>query len=415
MWKQSEVDMDSETLIEDVWPLGTDGPETQAAAALDLGIGGGAEWDVPLVGADIVDVWTPQQFLDECPPILGCEEHLTMGQGEMAPDESQPIQLLDAVSPQCLSTAQEIHPLYAALKEWKDEVANDLLESFFECGGAIDPLEDIDLDEFFSDLNSTNKSIQHRSPLPPAPPPPPRDEADEKTREALPSPAPSYDSGVSSASSSSSACGAAAAPECLSFIVGENHLENGGYVTIDPAALQLMHVDFVGAEETTMALGQEWTTISMDLAQLTPVDEDVVEEEEEGEEEDEGRDQDEEDEEDSLQGMISSAPSPVYHFHSYAQQPIEVTEGEKGKGKGRRKRPAKTEATMELKKTKKKEQNKTAAQRYRMKKKMEKGSVFMEEQEEEKRNKELKAKVDALEKEISYLKDLMAEVKRQRR
>ena len=48
---------------------------------------------MPLVGADIVDVWTPQQFLDECPPILGCEEHLTMGQGEMAPDESQPIQV----------------------------------------------------------------------------------------------------------------------------------------------------------------------------------------------------------------------------------------------------------------------------------------------------------------------------------
>ena len=42
-----------------------------------------------------------------------------------------PLQLPDNASLQGLSAVKEINPLYAALKEWKDEVANDLLESVF--------------------------------------------------------------------------------------------------------------------------------------------------------------------------------------------------------------------------------------------------------------------------------------------
>jgi len=411
---------------------------------------------VPLVGADIVDVWTPQPFFDECPPIHGCEEYLTSAQGGI--DGSQPVQLPDTASLQGLSAAKEINPLYAALKEWKDEVANDLLESVFNCGGSMDPLEDIDLDEFFSDLTTTNNSLP-RGPLSPLPPPPSsRDEAvDEKTREGMPSPAPSCDSGVSSALSSGASCslpsptgatfvppsfgansapsptGGALAPEFITLAQGPFE-EGVSYVTIDPGALQLMHVDLLGAVEESTALGEEWTeskeewtTIAMDWGHLAPTEDvecqEMVKEEESERRGGEDDDDDEEGEEEnsSHYDVVSSTPSPVHHFHSYAQPPIEGAEGEGGggkggeKGKGRRKRAAKSEATAELRKTKKKEQNKTAAQRYRMKKKMEKGSTFKEEQEEEKRNKELKANVEALEKEIAYLKDLMAEVKRQRR
>ena len=103
-------------------------------------------------------------------------------------------------------------------------------------------------------------------------------------------------------------------------------------------------------------------------------------------------------------------------FHSYAQKPEEglgESYGKEGKGRGGGggKRGEKVEANITLKK---KEQNKTAAQRYRMKKKMESGSVELEEREEERRNKELKSKVNALETEIKYLKNLMTEFQRHR-
>jgi hypothetical protein len=58
----------------------------------------------------------------------------------------------------------------------------------------------------------------------------------------------------------------------------------------------------------------------------------------------------------------------------------------------------------------KKEQNKTAAQRYREKKRGEQGTVLSEYELLEQRNTELRAKVDDMTKEISYLKGLIEEI-----
>ncbi|XP_029446044.1 cyclic AMP-dependent transcription factor ATF-4 [Rhinatrema bivittatum] len=63
------------------------------------------------------------------------------------------------------------------------------------------------------------------------------------------------------------------------------------------------------------------------------------------------------------------------------------------------------------KKLKKMEQNKTAATRYRQKKRAEHEAVSGECRELEDKNNRLKEKVDALTKEISYLKDLIEEVR----
>jgi hypothetical protein len=64
-------------------------------------------------------------------------------------------------------------------------------------------------------------------------------------------------------------------------------------------------------------------------------------------------------------------------------------------------------------KLKKKEQNKTAALRYRNKKREEKGVVYSEVEELEQKNAKLQAKADDLTREISYLKGLLDEIKRQ--
>ena len=61
-------------------------------------------------------------------------------------------------------------------------------------------------------------------------------------------------------------------------------------------------------------------------------------------------------------------------------------------------------------KQRKKEQNKSAALRYRMKKRDEQGTIATEYELLEKRNIELKTKVEEITKEISYLKGLMAEL-----
>jgi hypothetical protein len=63
-------------------------------------------------------------------------------------------------------------------------------------------------------------------------------------------------------------------------------------------------------------------------------------------------------------------------------------------------------------KLKKKEQNKTAALRYRNKKREEKGVVYSEVEELEQKNADLQARADDLTKEISYLKNLLEEIRR---
>ena len=66
--------------------------------------------------------------------------------------------------------------------------------------------------------------------------------------------------------------------------------------------------------------------------------------------------------------------------------------------------------SMTERKSRKKQQNKDAATRYRQKKKVEATGVYSECETLEKRNTELKEKVDQMTKEIKYLKDLMADV-----
>ena len=61
-------------------------------------------------------------------------------------------------------------------------------------------------------------------------------------------------------------------------------------------------------------------------------------------------------------------------------------------------------------KSRKKQQNKDAALRYRMKKKNEKSNIVDECSQLEKKNEELKDKVDCMTREIKYLKDLLLEV-----
>jgi len=392
--------MDSETLIDCVWPLGTDGPET-AGAGHELGAGGG-EWDVPLVGADIVDVWSPQ-FLDQYPLCSGDEENPTAAQW------SDDIETLNSTSSRGVLTVKDLNPLYATLKEWKDEVATDLLDSVLEGDGAIDPLEDIDLDEFFRELNSSNKSVSSRVNSNQSSPSTIIDAAT-TARECLPSPAPSSDSSVSSSSSDAPALG------LLTVTIGEGVVDasDGSYVTIDPRALQLAHFGLNG-EDVAMEQGMEEALDSPPLA--SSAESGMMECDSSFSYYASGGEGEEEEEEEHKH--LVPAQSPVDHFHSYAQKPSSINaEGEGGggsKGKGRKKRAAKSEASVELRKTKKKEQNKNAAQRYRLKKKMETGSVFEEEKEEERRNKELKKNVEALENEIRILKNLMAEVKGHKR
>jgi len=62
---------------------------------------------------------------------------------------------------------------------------------------------------------------------------------------------------------------------------------------------------------------------------------------------------------------------------------------------------------------KKKEQNKTAAHRYRVKKREEKGVVKTEVEELEEKNAKLKSRADDLTREISYLRALLDEIKKQ--
>ncbi|XP_066292884.1 activating transcription factor of chaperone-like [Branchiostoma lanceolatum] len=76
----------------------------------------------------------------------------------------------------------------------------------------------------------------------------------------------------------------------------------------------------------------------------------------------------------------------------------------------RTKSAARSAACPRQKKEKKRDQNKNAATRYREKKRSEQQTLLSEHEGLEKRNAELKEKVDQMTREIKYLKDLMSEV-----
>ena len=323
---------------------------------------------------------------------------------------------------------------------------------------AIDAFEDIDLDEFFEEINQSNNSqprgrnvIQQKAVIQPQPircSAGAQHEAENAIQQqsCLPSPTPSSDSGISSATSSFNGnapfvqVSQYAALVSISAIEGSDEpaIETeGNFLTIDPRPLDLTHCDLFGAQvvATGPEVKGECASSSADSRRSydcsTSVSSMKSEEAtfEMGESDDTDatlsgldssaplwseEDEDEDMEEKPFPSTIAS-PTSIDQFHSYAQSPVNTGKSAKnvdGKGRGRGRRSVKGAATVELKKTKKKEQNKTAAQRYRMKKKMESGCVFKEEQEELKRNRELKTNVEKLEWEIQYLKNLLAQVKK---
>jgi len=445
--------MDSETLIDYVWPLQTDGVETAGEGHEQLTPGG--EWDEPLVGAEILDFWSPQSLDDY--PICPNEEPEGAVQPDFNHKAKDVIEISDGIAPPGLLAVESLVPIYNGLKELKDEVANQLLDSLIDGSDAIDAFEDIDLDEFFEEINQSNNSqprgrnvIQQKAVIQPQPircSAGAQHEAENAIQQqpCLPSPTPSSDSGVSSATSSFNGnapfvqVSQYAALVSISAIEGSDEPAigtEGSYLTIDPRPLDLTHCDLFGAQviATGPEVKGECASSSADSRRSydysTSVSSMKIEEAtatfEMGESDDTDatlsgldssapawseEDEDEDMEEKPLLSSIAS-PTSIDQFHSYAQSPVNTGKSAKnvdGKGRGRGRRSA---ATVELKKTKKKEQNKTAAQRYRMKKKMESGCVFKEEQEELKRNRELKTNVEKLEWEIQYLKNLLAQVKK---
>lgn len=76
--------------------------------------------------------------------------------------------------------------------------------------------------------------------------------------------------------------------------------------------------------------------------------------------------------------------------------------------------PYDTEPVMD-KKGRKKVQNKNAATRYRVKKRSEKEMLMIQEVELNDKNKELREKVESLQREIQYMKDLMNEINKAKR
>lgn len=104
----------------------------------------------------------------------------------------------------------------------------------------------------------------------------------------------------------------------------------------------------------------------------------------------------------------SSSSEPPKKEESYLEAQLKAPLPPKRKG---RPAPYQKEAPKSSdRKQRKKQQNKDAALRYRMKKKEESCSMSAECDELEKRNHELKEKVETMTREINYLKSLMAEV-----
>lgn len=126
------------------------------------------------------------------------------------------------------------------------------------------------------------------------------------------------------------------------------------------------------------------------LSATSPI---MVEEEEEGE---------------CIRGLLKAEPEPQSSSRKrkllVPQEEVKAT------------RPApKRRMSKATKRERKREQNKTAALRYRQRKKGEKSEVDDVKQELEEKNSSLRSTVDSLEAEISYLKQLWAEIEKRKR
>ncbi|XP_078611185.1 uncharacterized protein LOC144881773 [Branchiostoma floridae x Branchiostoma japonicum] len=113
----------------------------------------------------------------------------------------------------------------------------------------------------------------------------------------------------------------------------------------------------------------------------------------------------------SYQSTPASSPTSRKRHASSVSDVSSVGQPEAKKPRSpRTKSAARTSACPRQKKEKKRDQNKNAATRYREKKRSEQQTLLSQHEGLEKRNAELKEKVDQMTREIKYLKDLMSEV-----
>jgi len=116
--------------------------------------------------------------------------------------------------------------------------------------------------------------------------------------------------------------------------------------------------------------------------------------------------------------LVERSPSPaviasaIVPLHDYARRDVALKAEASLSRCSTPAEPYSTEPRSD-RRLKKKEQNKTAALRYRRKKREEKGVVLTEVEELELKNNKLKARADDLTREISYLRGLLEEIKRQ--
>jgi len=391
--KITSIKMDSATLLDGLWPLENEGLGT---AVVEEHERERFEWhEPPLVGAEVID------GLPEGVSIEG-EDWITiqLGQSSMT-NGTWGLQFREAFADPLVSN-EDLTPLYESLSEIQEDVARNIEGSLLD-GVKHDPNEDFDVDDLMGILEELG--CEGISSIPTGPPILP--EIPKEQQAPSPGPSCASDSGIESTFSDSWAL------DPMTVTVDEG-IENRGersvafesgesYQTIDFEELQLMYLDEVVREyDEPLPSGKNTFRAEQNCQQLQKEREAVASSPSRSPTCSSSSSFSGDSTPDSISGF-----SPVAQFHSYAMKP-EAAKEEKSK-KGGRKRKNNDEDAITLKKSKKKEQNKTAAQRYRMKKKMESGTVTQEEQGEERRNKELKAQVSALEAEIKYLKDLMTE------
>lgn len=395
--------MDSAALLNGIWPLETDELTTSVEGHEQQWI----EWhEPPLIGADVIDV-SPQRGLGTILLDVDCKGGLQTGQTWTTQPLGE-LEICGTTLPFIDTTVGNLVPMYEALNQIKEEVAKNIEEEILDGGANFDLNEDIgvdDLQQFLDELDAGSCVPDSLTQI---------SFATNVVEPCQPSPAPSFDSD-SGLGSSSSDVSSALDRFTVTVDAGvgfeepreseEERLFPTIYSTIDSGELQFVHWE--GEEEEVSGRCQEDGVPS------------AVEETKQFLIESKCNLEAFNDHDASLE---SAPPAPnegsrvpvVAQFHSYAQKP-EVQKSAKGaKGAKRKRGRAVDEEAIAMKKLKKKEQNKTAAQRYRMNKKMEAGTFNQEEQEEERRNKELKAQVASLEGEIKYLKNLMAEFQNRR-
>merc|ERR1712228_915528 len=190
-------------------------------------------------------------------------------------------------------------------------------------------LEDIDLDEFFREINPSRAYPPRVLPSPRRPTRSIVGDTSKESRPCLSSPAPSCDSGVSSASSSlkASDLGRFPVPIAVKEGTGSEPTIYKSYETIDSRALVLSHCDFGGGADWAMATTPEvkGEAAAFERDDTSPMEFDSSSvstdaSEEEGEE----------------RKTTPSSPCRIDHsYHAFAEQPADSGEKKSVARKGR--------------------------------------------------------------------------------